>query len=35
VYPSYISPLQKAPLSTPVLMLQQKRVNYNNSGDMY
>jgi hypothetical protein len=31
----YISPLDKAPLNTPVLMLKQKLAKHNNSGDMY
>jgi hypothetical protein len=31
----YYSPLHKAPLNTPVLMLKQKLAKHNNSGDMY
>jgi hypothetical protein len=32
VYPYYISPLHKAPLNTPVLMLEQKLAKHNKSG---
>jgi hypothetical protein len=34
VYPYYISPLHKAPLNTPVLMLKQKLAKHNKSGDI-
>jgi hypothetical protein len=35
VYPYDISPLHKAPLNIPVLMLKQKLAKHNKSGDMY